>query len=114
MRQNKANLLSIAMTSIFLLLSSTAHSENKTFEKVCKSCHTGGFKGFMSGAPNIKDKKAWQEYLAKHSYDEMRSIVLLGTDEHKTKGGCKKKCSDEEIIGAIDYMLRQVDEKGNK
>lgn len=113
MRQIKANLLSISMASTFVLLSSTAHSENKTFEKVCKSCHTGGFKGFMSGAPSIKDKKAWQEYLAKHSYEEMRSIVLLGTDEHKTKGGCKK-CPDEEIIGAIDYMLRQVDEKGNK
>lgn len=69
MRQIKANLLSISMASTFVLLSSTAHSENKTFEKVCKSCHTGGFKGFMSGAPSIKDKKpgknTWQSILMK-------------------------------------------------
>ncbi len=98
-----------------LLLSPLAHAEpeNKTFNKVCHSCHTGGFKGFMSGAPNINEKESWQAYLEKHSVDEMKAIVLQGSDDHKVKGGCKK-CSDEEVIDAIEYMLRHVSKAEGK
>lgn len=94
---------------IFLLFSSFcyAQGENKTFNKVCSSCHNGGIKGFISGAPSIEDKQLWLEYLEKHSIDEIKQIVLEGSEEHKVKGGCKK-CSNAEIIGAINYMLRRV------
>lgn len=95
------------LTCLLLFPLAHAEPENRTFNKVCHSCHTGGFKGFMSGAPNINEKKSWQAYLEKHSVDEMKVIVLQGSDEHKVKGGCKK-CSDEEIIDAIEYILRHV------
>ncbi len=82
-------------------------AENPTFEKVCSSCHTGGFKGWVSGAPNINKKAEWEEFLERDSENRMSEIVLKGTDDHKTKGGCSK-CSDESILGAVDYILSKV------
>lgn len=113
---SQTNFKAVNATLFICLMSSqivNAASENKVFNKVCQSCHTGGFKGFMSGAPSIEDKDAWQEYLKNHSADEMKTIVLQGSDEHKVKGGCKK-CSDEEIIGALEYMLRQASKAEDK
>lgn len=78
-----------------------------TFKSVCSECHTGGFKGFMSGAPNVEKPATWQKYLARDSKAQMQEIVLRGTKDHKAKGGCAS-CSDQQIIEAIDYMLKRV------
>lgn len=78
-----------------------------TFQEVCASCHNGGFKGFISGAPDINNKEAWQKYLDRDTLEEMLEILLLGTKEHKAKGGCSS-CTDQQIIDAIKYILSKV------
>lgn len=95
------------MAIALLIFSQSVFSENMTYEKVCKSCHSGGFKGFVSGAPNINRSNAWEEYIERHSIDKMKAIVLTGSNNHKEKGGCKK-CSDDDIKGAVEYMVAQV------
>lgn len=90
-----------------LLTSTSLYADNNTFDDVCESCHTGGFKGWISGAPNVKKKSQWQEYIERDSIEEMQDIVINGSDDHKVKGDCKT-CSNEQIIEAIDYMMSLV------
>lgn len=107
---NKTNYVKI-FTILFMLLAfvmiSHAQAENKTFSEVCRSCHTGGFKGWLSGAPNVKDKSKWEKYIKRNPIEKMKEIVIKGTKDHKAKGGCEK-CSDEEIRATIDYMMSLV------
>lgn len=107
---NKANFVkkfTIPFILFAFVMSSHAQAENKTFTEVCRSCHTGGFTGWLSGAPNVKDKSKWEKYLKRNPIEKMREIVIKGTKDHKAKGGCEK-CSDEEIIATIDYMMSLV------
>ena len=88
-------------------VSSHGQDENKTFSEVCRSCHTGGFIGWLSGAPNVKDKSKWEKYIKRSPVEKMKEIVINGTKDHKVKGGCEK-CSDGDIRAAIDYMMSLV------
>ncbi|MDT8318444.1 MAG: c-type cytochrome [bacterium] len=107
---NKTNFVR-KFTVPFLLLafdaSSYAQPENKIFSEVCRSCHTGGFKGWLSGAPNVKDKNKWKKYIKRGSIEKMRDILIKGSEDHKAKGGCDK-CSNDDIVGAIDYIMLLV------
>lgn len=94
-------------TLLFLILCSSPCLSDQTFQEVCKSCHTGGFKGWVSGAPNVKKPEQWLEFLNRDSEEEMRQIVLNGNKQHKKKGGCRK-CSNQEIQQALDYLLGMV------
>lgn len=78
-----------------------------TFDTVCASCHTGGIRGMIAGAPNVNRTKTWQPYLAEHSVDQMLRIVLYGTAEHKARGGCDG-CTDQQINEALEYLLSVV------
>ncbi|EAR61317.1 c-type cytochrome [Neptuniibacter caesariensis] len=80
---------------------------NPTFEKVCSSCHTGGFKGWVTGAPNIHKKEEWSSYLDRDSVERMKEIVLKGAEDHKVKGGCST-CSNGSILNAVDYIISEV------
>ena len=107
---NKINFvkkLSISFIFLAFFVSNHALAEDKTFTEVCRSCHTGGFTGWLSGAPNVKDKSKWEKYIKRNSIEKMREIVLKGTKDHKAKGGCEE-CSDREIIATIDYMMSLV------
>lgn len=99
--------LTIQIMLLALFTSCNLYADNKIFNDVCKSCHTGGFKGFLSGAPNVEKKSDWQEYIERNSIKEMREIVINGSGDHKVKGDCKN-CSDEQVIEAIDYMMSLV------
>ncbi|MDJ0919209.1 MAG: c-type cytochrome [Woeseiaceae bacterium] len=103
--------LKVATAALFIGFTafSTAARANDTFESVCSSCHTGGIRGFISGAPNISRPKAWRAHLAEHSEEEMLSIVLNGTKDHKVRGGCRS-CSDQEILDALRYLLSEVEQ----
>lgn len=101
----KKNAFPLMLTT--LLFSSYSYASNNTFNDVCQSCHTGGFKGWISGAPNVDKKGDWQEYIERDSIKEMQKIVLNGSDDHKVKGGCNR-CSDKQVMEAIDYMLLLV------
>ncbi|WP_074214318.1 hypothetical protein [Salinivibrio sp. ES.052] len=43
----------IALLKLLLIPSATAFADEAAFKKVCSSCHSGGVKGSMSGAPNV-------------------------------------------------------------
>ncbi|MDJ0992505.1 MAG: c-type cytochrome [Dinoroseobacter sp.] len=80
---------------------------NETFDAVCAACHTGGLRGMISGAPNVKRPDAWRPHLSQHSPDQMLRIVLNGTADHKARGGCDS-CSDQQITEALEYLLSVV------
>lgn len=79
----------------------------QVFENVCASCHTGGFKGWVSGAPDVRDAQEWAPYLQRDSLEVMRRIVVKGNADHKPKGDCED-CTEAEVIQAIDYLLSKV------
>ena len=89
------------------LSSTTLLANDKTFVDVCSDCHTGGFKGWVSGAPNVRKTHKWKEFLERHSVEEIKDIVLNGSEDHKRKGGCKT-CSDNDIVAALEYMMTLV------
>lgn len=98
-----------AIAAILMLMAGTSVQAGgaDTFDNVCAECHTGGFKGFMSGAPNVNKPASWQKFLERDSEARMREIVLRGTRDHKAKGGCLS-CSDQQIIETLDYLLSRV------
>ncbi len=94
-------------TALACVAGSPVLAENATFKSVCSDCHTGGFKGFMSGAPNVNKPDTWQKFLQRDSEQHMRETVLRGNKDHKAKGGCNS-CTDKQVNAAIDYMLGLV------
>lgn len=65
------------------------------------------FKGWVSGAPNVKEAHTWEKFLNQHTVEEMKEIVLKGSDDHKRKGGCKT-CFNDDTEAAVEYMLTLV------
>lgn len=96
-----------AIALLLMAATSAQAGSVDTFSSVCAECHTGGIKGFMSGAPNVNKPASWQKFLERDSEDRMREIVLRGTKDHKAKGGCTT-CSDQQIIEVLDYLLTRV------
>lgn len=92
------------LSALLLVLGIPALADETAFEKVCNSCHTGGVKGWISGAPNVKKQQDWVQYYQRHNEEEMKAIVMNGLNDHKVKGGCKN-CSDDEISRALDYIF---------
>ena len=83
------------------------NSDGKTvFENSCASCHTGGFKGWMSGAPEIGEKEEWTKFFEKGE-SSMNKNVFEGTKRHEAKGGCDD-CSKEQIEAAIKFILSET------
>lgn len=69
---------------------------------VCSGCHAAG----VMGAPVIGNKALWgpriaqgKETLYKHAIGGIRSMPA--------KGGCAA-CSDDEIKGAVDYLIAKA------
>jgi cytochrome c5 len=69
----------------------------------CSACHGGGFKGWMTGAPEVGDKAAWKPLLAK-GVDAMTTFSIKGVNKMPVKGGCKT-CTDEQIKATVEYMV---------
>lgn len=101
---NTLNLATVTTTKSI----SNENTGEKIFKKECASCHTGGFKGFMSGAPDIDDVEDWAKSLEK-GLTVMTKNIFEGTKRHEEKGGCED-CSKEEIKAAIEYILSEINE----
>lgn len=78
----------------------------KIFDEACQSCHTGGFKSWMTSAPEIGDWDDWEEYLKK-DISELVKNVNEGTKGHATKGECEV-CTEEQIKAAIEYIIHET------
>ncbi len=76
------------------------------FEETCESCHTGGFKGWMTGAPEIGDLDDWEEYFKK-DLSVLVTNVNEGTKGHAVKGECEE-CTEEQIKAAIKYIIAET------
>lgn len=77
-------------------------SGQEIYDSFCFACHATG----VSEAPILGDAGAWAERLDK-SMDELWNSTLVGLNLMPAKGSCVN-CSDEELRGALDYMLEPV------
>ena len=96
------------ITPISLVADQTSHGE-KIYHNECSDCHDGGFWGWLSGAPSIKEQSEWTQYLKK-DFEEILQAAIKGTEDGMDpKGGCDE-CTDEEIRQSVEYMLKVLDQ----
>jgi len=74
---------------------------DEVYNSACAACHASG----VAGAPKLGDQGAWSARAAK-GVDGLLSSAINGLNAMPPKGTCAN-CSDEELKGAIEYMLSQ-------
>lgn len=86
----------------------------ETFEFACITCHTKG----RDEAPVVFDAVAWAPRIAQGT-DTLYDHAINGgffTSEHSEFGmparGGKKNLTDDEVKGAVDYILYVVEQSG--
>ena len=83
----------------------TAAAEPRSGEQVynasCMACHAVG----VANAPKLGDKAVWEPRAAK-GIDGLLATAISGLNAMPPKGTCAD-CSDDELKGAIEYMLSQ-------
>ena len=102
-------ILFLTCNMIFATNSFFQEEENigkKVFYKTCTSCHTGGFKGWITGAPEIGDWDEWEPYFQK-GFSVLVTNVNEGTKGHAVKGECDD-CTEEQIKAAIEYIMSET------
>jgi len=77
-------------------------SAEDIYAQSCAGCHSGGLKGWLTGAPEVGDKEVWQPIIAK-GVEPMTAITIAGVSKMPAKGGCDK-CSEEQIKGVVELM----------
>lgn len=76
------------------------------YNENCSVCHNDG----KSGAPRIGDKAVWKPIIDKNM-DVLFDNTINGK-KHPKNGGCDK-CTTDEVIEAIKYMVNQSTTEGN-
>ncbi len=71
----------------------------EVFDTVCHTCHATG----LMGAPKMGTAADWAPRAAK-GLETLYTHALGGFNSMPPKGTCGN-CSDEEIHGAVDYMV---------
>jgi len=77
-------------------------SGEQVYNGSCVACHASG----VAGAPKLGDKAAWEPRAAK-GIDGLLTTATSGLNAMPPKGTCAD-CSDDELKGAIEYMLSQT------
>ena len=101
-------LSSVIITANSFFPQGTENTGKTVFEESCASCHTGGFKAWLSGSPEIGDMDDWKPFFDK-GLSEMTRNVFEGSKRHKAKGGCDE-CTKEQIKAAIEYIMAETKE----
>jgi cytochrome c len=89
------------------ILASTALTGQKVYNEVCIACHSPPGVG---GAPALGDRAAWAARIAQG----MDTLIDRALNGYSSKTGIMPKkggrldLSDEEIIGAVEFMVGQV------
>ena len=78
---------------------SSARPGEEIFNSTCTVCHTTG----VAEAPKIADNEAWAPRIAT-GIDAMLATVINGKGAMPPRGTCGN-CSDDELKGAIEYMV---------
>jgi len=76
-------------------------SGEQVYNASCMACHAVG----VANAPKLGDKAAWEPRAAK-GVDGLLATAISGLNAMPPKGTCAA-CSDDELKGAIEYMLSQ-------
>ena len=76
-------------------------SGEQVYNASCMACHAVG----VANAPKLGDKAAWAPRAAK-GIDGLLATAISGLNAMPPKGTCAA-CSDDELKGAIEYMLSQ-------
>ncbi len=71
------------------------------FNGTCMACHGTG----VAGAPKVGDKAAWSPR-AEKGIDGLLKSAISGLNAMPPRGTCAD-CSDDELKGAIEYMLKE-------
>ncbi len=79
-------------------------SGEAVYNQFCVACHSAG----VGGSPVLGDVDAWAPRLAQ-GMDTLWDHTLNGINAMPAKGTCMS-CSDEELRGAMDYMVGQVEQ----
>ena len=100
-------LLGLTTTTIVLAdsHSTSGKSGEEVFEANCANCHTGGFGGFFTGAPEVGDQDDWEPLIPK-GINGLTATTLAGIGDMEARGACTT-CTDEEIRASIEYMLEE-------
>lgn len=77
-----------------------AKSGEQVFNTACTSCHSTG----AAGAPKVGDAAAWSARVGERTKDGLYKSAIAGFKGMPAKGLCFA-CSDDELKGAVDYML---------
>lgn len=81
-----------------------AMTGEQVYAKVCTGCHAAG----VLGAPKVGDKAAWSARLkSQGGVDGLLKKAISGLNAMPPRGG-DASLSDEELKGAIEYMLKQT------
>jgi len=83
-------------------MSGQAMSGQQVYDQFCFVCHATG----VAGAPKLGVGEDWQPRLAK-GLDTLWATTTNGLGAMPAKGTCAN-CSDDELRGAMDYMLESV------
>lgn len=84
----------------------TTLSGPQVFNEACIVCHGNG----IGGAPMLADSAAWQPRIAQGK-DTLHQHALegyTGSTGYMPPKGARLDLSDEEVMGAVDYMLSRV------
>jgi len=79
-----------------------ARTGDQVYNSSCMACHATG----AAGAPKVGDKAAWSERAAK-GVDGLLANAISGIKAMPPRGTCAN-CSDDELKGAIEYMLKET------
>ncbi len=93
----------VANANTFAQGNTPSREAKKLYEEYCASCHSGGFKGWMTSAPEIGEIDEWKSFFDK-GIEEMTHNVFTGEKKHEIKGECED-CSKEEIQATIEYIM---------
>lgn len=74
-------------------------SGEAVYNQFCTACHSVG----VAGAPKLGNAGDWAPRVAK-GFDSLMSNAINGINAMPPRGTCAT-CSDEEIQGAIEYMV---------
>ncbi|RXK87702.1 cytochrome c5 family protein [Chlorobaculum sp. 24CR] len=74
----------------------------EAYDASCAMCHDSG----MMNAPKPGDKAAWEPRLAK-GMDTVMKNTIEGLNGMPAKGG-HPELTDEQLKGAVDYMIKDV------
>ena len=81
--------------------SGPAKSGDEVYASVCAACHDSG----AAGAPIIGDTAGWGDRLNK-SLEDLAASTINGLGAMPPRGG--SNYSDEEILDAVEYMVKNT------